>query len=66
METESSLPFSQQPPTGPYPEPDESSPYHQNLPLLKYILILSTHLRLGLNSGLISSELFVKKLKRCL
>jgi hypothetical protein len=27
MEPESSLQWSQQPTTGPYPEPDESSPY---------------------------------------
>jgi hypothetical protein len=29
MEAENSLPFSQEPATGPYPEPDESSLYHQ-------------------------------------
>jgi hypothetical protein len=28
MEPESSLPSSQEPSTGPYPKPDESSPYH--------------------------------------
>jgi hypothetical protein len=28
METESSLPCSQEPSTGTYPEPDQSSPYH--------------------------------------
>jgi hypothetical protein len=40
MEPESSLPCSQEPSTGPYPEPDQS------------ILILNSHLRLGLPSGL--------------
>jgi hypothetical protein len=29
--TEVSLPYSQQPATGPYPKPDESSPYFPNL-----------------------------------
>jgi hypothetical protein len=31
MEPEGSFPYSQEPATGPYPEPDESSPYHQIL-----------------------------------
>jgi hypothetical protein len=52
MEPEGSLPCSQEPSTGPYPEPDRSSPYHPILSLLRSILILSTHLRLGLPSGL--------------
>jgi hypothetical protein len=28
MEPENSLPCSQEPSTGPYPEPDQSNPYH--------------------------------------
>jgi hypothetical protein len=45
METEGSLPCSQEPSTDTYPEPDQFSPYHP-------ILILSIHLCLGLPSGL--------------
>jgi hypothetical protein len=52
MEPEGSLPYSQDPSTGPHPEPDQSSPYH---PILRSILILSIHLRLGLPSGLFPS-----------
>jgi hypothetical protein len=48
MEPEGSLSCSQEPSTGPYPEPDKSNPYH-------LILTLSTHLRLGLPSGLFPS-----------
>jgi hypothetical protein len=40
MEPEGSLPSSQEPSTGPYPEPDRSNP----------------HLRLGLPSGLLPSR----------
>jgi hypothetical protein len=50
MEPKGSLRCSQEPSTGPYPEPDRSSPYH-----LRSLLILSTHLRLGLPSGLFPS-----------
>jgi hypothetical protein len=48
-EPEGSLPCSQKPSTGPYSEPDQSSPYHPILSL-RSILILSTHLRLGLRA----------------
>jgi hypothetical protein len=48
---EGSLPRSQEPSTSTYPKPDRSSPPH---PIsLKSILILSTHLRLSLPSGLL-------------
>jgi hypothetical protein len=50
MEPEGSLPRSQEPSTGPYSEPDQSNPF-QSLSL-RSVLILSTHLRLGLPSGL--------------
>jgi hypothetical protein len=36
MEPESSLACSQEPSTGPYPEPDPSNPYHPILSLLRY------------------------------
>jgi hypothetical protein len=52
MEPEGSLPRSQEPSTGPYPEPDQSNSYPISL---RSILILSTHLRLGLLSGLFLS-----------
>jgi hypothetical protein len=53
-EPESSPPRSQQPASGPYPEPGESTPHPPtNLP--KVHLIPSSHLRLGLPSGLLPS-----------
>jgi hypothetical protein len=51
MEPEVSLPFSKEPCTGPYHEPDQSSPHHSILSL-RFILILSTPIRLSLRSGL--------------
>jgi hypothetical protein len=55
MEREISLPCSQEPSTGLYPEPDRSSLYHPIIFLLSSILILSTHQRLDLPSGLFLS-----------
>jgi hypothetical protein len=52
MEPEGSLPCSQEPSTGPYPQPDGFSSHH---PILRSILVISTHLRLGLPSGLFPS-----------
>jgi hypothetical protein len=47
------LQYSQEPSTGPYPEPDQSSLPH---PIsLRSILILTTHLHLGLSSGIFLS-----------
>jgi len=57
MEPEVSLPYSQQPTAGPYPEPDESSPHP---PTLRSILILLSHLGLGLSRGLYPSGFVTK------
>ena len=50
-EPEGSLPYSQASATCLYPGPAQSSPYTHNPPSWRSILILSTHLRLGLPSG---------------
>jgi hypothetical protein len=54
MEPEGSLPRSQELTTCPYPEPNQPSPYPPSY-LYKIFLILSTHLCLGLPTGLFSS-----------
>jgi hypothetical protein len=56
MEPEGSIPCSQEPSTGPHPEPYQSNPHHPILSVLRSILILFTHLRLGLRSGLFPSS----------
>jgi hypothetical protein len=48
MEPQRSLPCSLETAISPHPEPDESSPHHLTLSL-RSILILSTHLRLGVH-----------------
>jgi hypothetical protein len=50
MEPGGSLPHSQQPATCPYSEPAQSSPYPYPMSW-RYILILSSHLRLDIPSG---------------
>jgi hypothetical protein len=54
MESEGSLPCSQEPSTGPYTEPD-IDPVHTTPSYLRSILILYAHLHLGLPSGLFPS-----------
>jgi hypothetical protein len=48
--SEGSIPCSQEPSTGPYPQPYQSHPIS-----LRSVIILSTHLRLGLHSGFFPS-----------
>jgi hypothetical protein len=55
MEPEGSLPCSQEPVTGLYSEPDKSTPHLPTLFPRRFILILSSHLRLGLPSGIFPS-----------
>jgi hypothetical protein len=62
MEPEGSLPHSQVPVTFPYPEAARSSQHTQTPYFLKAILILSSHLRLGLPSGRFSSGFSIKTL----
>jgi hypothetical protein len=54
LEPEGSLPHSQIPSTCPYPEPAQSNPYPRPTSWSS-ILVLSSHLRLGLPSGLFPS-----------
>ena len=61
MEPDGSLQHSQMPATCPYPEPARSSPY-THIYFLKIHLILSSHLRLGLPSGLFTSGFPTKTL----
>jgi hypothetical protein len=56
-EPEGSLPCSQKPATGPYPEPAESNSPHR-----RSSSVLSFHLCLGLSSGLLPSGLPIKTL----
>jgi len=61
MEPEGSLPLSQEPAACPYPQPARS--VHTPQPTSwRPILILSSHLRLGLPSGLFPSALHIKSL----
>jgi len=56
LELEGSLPCSQEPATGPYSEPDESNSVQNFLLYFSEIhIILSSHLHLGLPSGLFPS-----------
>jgi hypothetical protein len=63
MELEGSLPCSQEPATGPYPETDKSRP--QSPTLYLYIPILSSHLHLGLPSSLFSLYEFLASPTLC-
>jgi hypothetical protein len=54
MEPEDSSPYTQEPATCPYPEPNQSS-LRPHPTTRRSILILSSHLRLGLPSGILPS-----------
>ena len=55
MEPEGSLPHSQEPAIWPYSEPDQSRPCPPHPTSRRSILILSSHLRMGLSNGLLPS-----------
>jgi hypothetical protein len=61
MEPEGSLSYSQEPATSPCPEPDRSSPCPHPTSR-RSTLILSSHLRLCLPSGLLSSRFATRSL----
>jgi hypothetical protein len=63
MEPEVSLPCSQEPSTGPYPELDQSSQY-QLILFLSSILVLLFHLRQSFPTGLFPSRFPTKILFR--
>jgi len=62
MEPECSVPYSQVPTTCPYTEPAWSSPNPPHPTSWRSILILSSHLFLGLPSGLFASGFLTKSL----
>ena len=62
MELESSLPRLQVPATCSYPESDQFSQWHPHPTSWRSILILPSHLRLGLPSGFFPSSLSTKSL----
>jgi hypothetical protein len=61
MEPEDSVLWSEEPATGPYPEPDKSSPLPRTISL-RSMLILFSHLHVGLFNCLVASGFPIRTL----
>jgi hypothetical protein len=59
MKTESGLPYSKQPATGPHLKQHQSSLYHPKSTSLKSFLILFSQLRLGVHNGVFYSDFLI-------
>jgi hypothetical protein len=60
MEYQVSLPYSQDPTIGPYPEPHETTPHLHTLSFYTHFNITPFYVRLSLSSGFVPSDLLTK------